>query len=48
MSQTGKFILCSGCRGWALCIAQDRKGPAYCMGRPLYAGRGYSNSLLLR
>lgn len=28
MSQTSKFPLCSGCKEWALCMMQDRKGTA--------------------
>ncbi len=48
MSQTSKFPLRSGCREWALCIMQDRKGTASCMGRPLSPGRGYSNFLFMR
>jgi hypothetical protein len=48
MSQTSKFLLCSGSRGWAPCIRLDRKGAVYCMRRPLSAGPGPSNPLLLR
>lgn len=50
MSQSSKFLLRSGCRERALCITQDRKGAAQCMGGPLsvYAGRGYSDFLFMR
>ena len=48
MSRTSKFLLCSGCREWAPCITQDRKGTADCVGCLLYPGRGYSNFLFMR
>jgi hypothetical protein len=43
-----KFPLSSGCRKWAPCITQDRKGAVYSMGGPLYPVRGYSNFLFMR
>ena len=48
MSQTRKLLLSSGCREKAHCTARERKGTAYCIGRPLYPVRGYSDFLFMR